>query len=250
MNTEHCSRILRIILSQISLFLYIHFFELSPDATWTQYLAHRCTKQFPLRSVSITRSLVHTPHTWSLTAASPFAHQPKDSPLHYKLCCLWAQESTLSTGHSLYCRERTPSLSNDREIAPLPSAHCLAVGRLPRHSLTVLPWDGSLAICSLSGRGMASLPSAASSPSLREETPSLSVCRLARTWLPRHLMDASYITVRIFRCYPLAVSLRHGSLAIRFMLLYRCEIIPLLSACHIAVRRLPAGILPLGRLSW
>ena len=166
-NTRHFTRILRINSSQISLFLYIHF-GFSPDATRTQYLAHKCTRQFRLRSVSITRSLVHTPQNLSLAATKLVARQPKDSPLHYKVCCLWAQESSLSAGHSLYRRERTPSISAVRslsrlEMAPLPYARCLAVGWfpspsarclpmgwLPRHPLTVSPWKDLIAIrCSL-----------------------------------------------------------------------------------------------------
>jgi len=77
-NTKHFTRILRINFSQISLFLYIHFFRLSPDATRTQCLARTCTRQFRLCPVSITVSLVHTEHILLLAAATPTARQPKD----------------------------------------------------------------------------------------------------------------------------------------------------------------------------
>ena len=174
-DTKHFTRILRISFSQTSLSLNIHFFGLSPDANRTQYLAHRCTRQLRLRSVSVTRSLVHTTHNLSLTAASSVARQPKDSPLYYKLCRLWAQESSLSAGHSLYRRERTPSLIADSSLsrrghgspaicslyccgtAPSPFTRCLAMGWLPHHLLAVSPWDGSLAIGSLTHRGHGSI---------------------------------------------------------------------------------------------
>ena len=40
MNTKHCSQNFNNYSVQISLFLYMHFFELGPDATRTQCLAH------------------------------------------------------------------------------------------------------------------------------------------------------------------------------------------------------------------
>ena len=164
----------------------------SPDANRTQYLTHTALPSYTNTLSQSLLSLVHTPYTLLLAASSPVAHQPKDPPkdslLHDKLCRLWAQESSLSAGHSLYRRERTPSQSADRslsrcEMAPLPSACCLAVGWLPHHP-AVSPWDGSLIIRSLSRRGKTSSPSAAQSLRLHEETPSLSIHHLAMRQLP------------------------------------------------------------------
>jgi hypothetical protein len=58
--------------------LYIHFFGLNPDASRTQYLTHRCTRQFRLCSVSTTVSLVHTKHAPS---QSPLLVSPRISYL-------------------------------------------------------------------------------------------------------------------------------------------------------------------------
>ena len=241
---KHFTRILRINSPQISLPLYIHFFGFSPDTARTQYLAHTCSRQFCLCSVSITRSLVHTPHAQSLATASLIARQPKDSPLHYKLYRLWAQESSLSAGHCLYRRERTPLLSADRllsgrELAPLPYAHCLAVGWLPCHPL-------------MSNREMASSPSACC---LAVGWPlhHLLNC-LAGTWLPCHLLTVSPGHGSLTICLPS----RHGMAPLpptRCLAvgkhchpLHLCEETPSLSTRHLAVR-LPAGKLPMGRLS-
>jgi hypothetical protein len=137
-NRAHCSRILLISLSQISLFLHILY--LRPIAR-TQYLT-----QTALSSSTFTLS-----------------HSPDASPLHYKLCHLWAQ--VLVAGE-----HQNPSLSS----------RCLAVIWLPRHPLTASLWHGSLAIRSLPHRDMAPSPSAH--------------C-LAMTWLPRHPLVACGITV-------------------------------------------------------
>jgi len=135
LNTKHCSRNFKNYCVQISLFLYIHFFGLGPDAAETQYLTH--TNQFHFHSV--------------------IGHSPDSSPLHYKPCCLWAQE-----------------LVADEHLNPSLSSHCLAVAWLPCHPLDVsciavrmtpspFPvslWGGSLAIHSLPHHGKTSSPSA------------------------------------------------------------------------------------------
>ena len=141
------------------------------------------TPHYPV-TMTLSQSLLllgHTPHTMSLAAASPVTRQPKDSPLCYKLCRTWAQEFSPSAGHALYRCERTPSLSADRslsrrEMAPLPSARCLAVGWLRCHLLAVSPWDGSLTIRLLSHHGMAPLPSAHCLAVERPHRPLLLTC--------------------------------------------------------------------------
>ena len=102
-------------------------------------------------------------------------------------------------------------------MAPSPSSRWLAVGWLPRHSLAVSPWDGSLTIRYLAG-----------------------------TWLPSHLLAVS----------PWDGSLATHSLSHRGKTsspsasrpLRLHKEIPSLSARHLAVRRFPAGRPPVGRL--
>ena len=140
-TTKHFTRILRINSSQISLFLYIHFFGFSPDATRTQYLAHTCTRQSHLRLVSITMSLDHT-HCCSppqlLLLVSP------------RIC----SRIRCSTKSSVACEPKNPHYLLDTPciaVRGLPHypliAHSLTVGWLPRHPLAVSQWKNLIAIC-------------------------------------------------------------------------------------------------------
>jgi hypothetical protein len=130
-NTKHCSRIFKNYSVQISLFLYSHF-GLDPDAARTQYLTHTAPTSF----------------TFFLS----LGHPPDSSPLHYKPCRLWAQESVavkhLNPSPSSRClavswlpRQLDASCIAVR-MTPSPSA----VGWLCRHPLTASPWKDFIAI--------------------------------------------------------------------------------------------------------
>ena len=74
----------------------------------------------------------HSHHTTQFHLHSVVEHSPHASPLHYKLCRLWAQESVAG-------ELQNPSLSS----------RCLAVIWLPRHPLIASPWEDCRTLRSL-----------------------------------------------------------------------------------------------------
>ena len=134
-NTKHFTRILRINFSQKSLFLYIHFFGISPDATRTQDLARRCTRQFLHHCVAGP----HTTHTVARRRISRCSSAPRstaylllDTGLYSAVSlleCTALFQTTLSASFSHECR-RSLWWSNTLEC-PISFSHGIFLVAVP-----------------------------------------------------------------------------------------------------------------------
>jgi len=137
-NTKHCSLNFKNYSVQISLFLYIHFFGLGPDAARTQYLTHTAptsstftllwnTRPMLCRS---TTSPVACEHRNRLPVNTRIPrYPPAVLPWHGSLAIRWTPAVSpweWVHRHLLSCCG----------VASSPSAHCLAVERLHRHPLS------------------------------------------------------------------------------------------------------------------
>jgi hypothetical protein len=132
-NRAHCSSILLISFSQISLSPHILYFGLT--------VLTKLEPSTPLK--------LHYPIPLSWTLARCFAAPLQAlSLVSTRIGRWWTPESLAILPLSRH------------DMAPSPSAHCFAVTWLPRPPLTASPWHGTLAIRSLPRRDMALLPSA------------------------------------------------------------------------------------------